>query len=57
MRDFALEDELESLVEQADALVAPVASDLVRSGVPFTPLAWADALAARRRAVMTERVS
>ena len=45
MRDFALEAELESLVEQADAIVAPVASDLMRSGIPFTPLAWADVLA------------
>ncbi len=45
MRDFALEDELESLVDQADELVAPVASDLLRSGVPFTPIAWADMLA------------
>ncbi len=43
VRDFALEDELESLLEQADALVAPVAADLMRSGIPFTPLAWADA--------------
>ncbi len=46
VRDFALEAELESLVEQAEALVAPVGSDLVRSGVPFTPLAWIDVLAA-----------
>ena len=46
VRDFALEAELESLVEQADSLVAPVAADLMRSGVPFTPLAWADVLAA-----------
>ena len=46
VRDFALEDELESLIEQAESLVAPVASDLMRSGIPFTPLAWADALAA-----------
>jgi len=45
VRDFALEDELESLVAQADSLIAPVASDLVRSGIPFTPLAWADVLA------------
>ena len=45
VRDFALESELESLIEQADSLVAPVAADLMRSGIPFTPLAWTDVLA------------
>ncbi len=45
VRDFALDAELESMVEQAETLVAPVASDLMRSGVPFTPLAWVDVLA------------
>ncbi|MCW2801286.1 MAG: 3-oxoacyl-ACP synthase, partial [Aeromicrobium sp.] len=45
IRDFALESELESLVSGADALLAPVAVDLARAGVTFTPLAWADVLA------------
>ncbi|MGI9086005.1 MAG: fatty acid synthase subunit beta domain-containing protein [Aeromicrobium sp.] len=45
VRDFALDADLESLVEQAETLVAPVATDLVRSGVPFKPLAWVDVLA------------
>ncbi len=45
VRDFALESEVESLVDQADSLVAPVASDLMRSGIPFAPLAWTDVLA------------
>ena len=45
IRDFALEAELESLVIRADALLAPVAGDLARAGVTFTPLAWADVLA------------
>ena len=45
VRDFALESELESLIKKADSLVAPVSADLMRSGIPFTPLAWTDALA------------
>lgn len=44
-RDFALEGDLASLVERVDAMLAPVASDLLRSGVPFTPTAWLDVLA------------
>ena len=47
VRDFALESELESLITKADSLVAPVSADLMRSGVPFTPLTWTDVLAVR----------
>jgi len=50
VRDFALEAELESLVTQAEALVAPVATELARVGVTFTPLAWADVLASAESA-------
>jgi fatty acid synthase len=45
IRDFALEAELSTLLSQAEALLAPVATDLARTGVTFTPLAWADVLA------------
>ncbi|MEJ7635896.1 fatty acid synthase subunit beta domain-containing protein [Aeromicrobium sp.] len=45
IRDFALEAELESLVSQADDRLAPVAAELARVGVTFTPLAWADVIA------------
>jgi fatty acid synthase len=45
IRDFALESELESLVSQADTVLAPVAAELARVGVTFTPLAWADVIA------------
>ncbi len=45
VRDFALEAELEQLVQRADALLGPVASQLLRSGVDVTPLAWVDVLA------------
>lgn len=45
IRDFALEAELESLVSQADERLAPVAAELARVGVTFTPLAWADVIA------------
>nr|MCW2728220.1 3-oxoacyl-ACP synthase [Aeromicrobium sp.] len=50
IRDFALDAELEVLVTQADALVAPVATELARVGVTFTPLAWADVLASAESA-------
>src|SRR5215204_6125413 len=45
IRDFALESELESLVSQANTVLAPVAAELARVGVTFTPLAWADVIA------------
>ncbi|MBC7633842.1 fatty acid synthase subunit beta domain-containing protein, partial [Aeromicrobium sp.] len=45
IRDFALESELESLVTQAEARLVPVAAELARVGVTFTPLAWADVIA------------
>ncbi|MCD9197211.1 type I polyketide synthase [Aeromicrobium wangtongii] len=50
VRDYALDAELESLVSQADALVAPVATELARVGVAFDPLAWADVLASAESA-------
>ncbi|MCW2831358.1 MAG: 3-oxoacyl-ACP synthase, partial [Aeromicrobium sp.] len=50
MRDFALESELEALVTQADERLAPVARELARVGVTFTPLAWADVLASAESA-------
>jgi len=45
IRDFALEAELETLVAQAEERLAPVAAELARVGVTFTPLAWADVIA------------
>ncbi|WP_375002655.1 fatty acid synthase subunit beta domain-containing protein [Aeromicrobium sp. CTD01-1L150] len=45
VRDFALEAELEQLVQQAEELLAPVAPHLLRTGADVTPLAWADVLA------------
>ena len=45
VRDYALEADLESLVGQAEAKIAPVAGELARAGVTFTPLAWIDVLA------------
>ncbi|MEV7395791.1 fatty acid synthase subunit beta domain-containing protein [Aeromicrobium sp. NPDC092404] len=45
IRDFALEAELETLVSQAEERLAPVAAELARVGVTFTPLAWADVIA------------
>ncbi|WP_344766658.1 fatty acid synthase subunit beta domain-containing protein [Aeromicrobium panaciterrae] len=45
VRDYALEADLESLVSQAEARLAPVASELARAGVTFTPLAWVDIIA------------
>ncbi|MEO6604892.1 MAG: hypothetical protein ABIN55_04705, partial [Aeromicrobium sp.] len=45
VRDYALEADLESLVIQAEAKIAPVAGELARAGVTFTPLAWVDVLA------------
>ncbi|MET1062517.1 MAG: fatty acid synthase subunit beta domain-containing protein [Aeromicrobium sp.] len=50
IRDFALESELEQLVASADELLAPVATELARVGVTFTPLAWADVLASAESA-------
>ena len=50
IRDFALEAELETLVGQADDLLVPVAAELARVGVTFTPLAWADVLASAESA-------
>ena len=45
IRDFALEAELETLVSQAEERLAPVAAELARVGVTFTPLEWADVIA------------
>ncbi|MRJ78160.1 DUF1729 domain-containing protein [Aeromicrobium sp. SMF47] len=45
IRDFALEAELESLVAQAEERLSPVAAELARVGVAFSPLAWADVIA------------
>ncbi|MGA8987395.1 fatty acid synthase subunit beta domain-containing protein [Aeromicrobium sp.] len=45
IRDFALEAELETLVSHAEERLSPVAAELARVGVPFTPLAWADVIA------------
>lgn len=45
IRDFALESELETLVSQAEERLAPVAAELARVGVTFTPLEWADVIA------------
>ncbi len=45
VRDYALEADLETLVSQAEAKVAPVAGELARAGVTFTPMAWVDVLA------------
>ncbi len=45
VRDYALEADLESLVSQAEAKLAPVVGELARAGVTFTPLAWVDVLA------------
>jgi fatty acid synthase len=50
IRDFALEAELEALVSQADAIVAPVGTELARVGASFEPLAWADVLASAESA-------
>lgn len=44
-RDFALESDLQQLVERAERSLAPVAGELLRTGVAVTPLAWVDALA------------
>ncbi|MDR7086477.1 fatty acid synthase [Aeromicrobium panaciterrae] len=45
VRDFALEADLEALVSQAEAKLVPVAGELARAGITFTPLAWVDVLA------------
>jgi fatty acid synthase len=50
IRDFALEADLEALVERAESILAPVAPELARVGVTFTPLAWADVLASSESA-------
>lgn len=50
IRDFALDTELEALVAQAEERIAPVATELARVGVTFTPLAWADVLASAESA-------
>ena len=50
IRDFALEADLEALVERAESMLAPVAPELARVGVTFTPLAWADVLASAESA-------
>ncbi|MET0930563.1 MAG: 3-oxoacyl-ACP synthase, partial [Aeromicrobium sp.] len=50
IRDFALDSELEQLVTLAEERIAPVATELARVGVTFTPLAWADVLASSESA-------
>lgn len=45
VRDFALESDLAAMMAETDRLLAPVAAELARTGVEFTPLAWVDALA------------
>ena len=45
VRDHALEADLAALLDEVDTLLAPVAAQLVRTGRPFEPLAWVDALA------------
>lgn len=44
-RDFALENELRSVVERAEDLLAPVATELSRTGTTMDPLGWLDVLA------------
>ena len=46
VRDQATGAELAELVERVELRLAPVAADLARVDARFTPLAWADALAA-----------
>lgn len=50
IRDFALDAELEALVEQVEERIAPVGTELARVGVTFSPLAWADVLASAESA-------
>ncbi len=45
VRDYALEADLESLVNLSEAKVAPVIGELIRAGVTFTPMSWVDVLA------------
>ena len=45
VRDFALEAEVADLARRAERLLAPVAIELARVGVPFDPIAWVDVLA------------
>ena len=45
VRDFALESDLAQLVERAELTLEPVGAELLRTGLPVTPLAWVDALA------------
>lgn len=45
VRDFALESDLEQLVRRAEQQLAPVATELLRTGADVTPLAWVDVLA------------
>lgn len=45
VRDFALESDVAGLVARAEQRLAPVAAELLRTGVDVAPLAWLDALA------------
>lgn len=45
VRDFALDAEVADLARRADRMLAPVATELARVGVPFDPIAWVDVLA------------
>lgn len=45
VRDFALEAHVRDIVQKADALLAPVAGQLLRAGVEVDPLGWLDVLA------------
>ena len=45
VRDYVLEADLDTLVSQSEEKIAPVAGELARAGVTFTPLAWVDVLA------------
>lgn len=45
VRDFALESDLAAVTSEVDRILEPVAGELARTGIAFTPLAWVDALA------------
>ncbi|MGH1563726.1 fatty acid synthase subunit beta domain-containing protein [Mumia sp. DW29H23] len=54
LRTYALGPQLHALCAEAEHRLSPVAGDLARIPLPFTPLAWADALAVAESAASDE---